>query len=171
MVAIAVLAIALTGPFVAVTNALNASYVARDQLVASALAQEGMEYIRSVRDNNYLNSRTWMDGLSGYACYGATPTMYCMIDPTRGDIHTDSPNDSAMNQYASLASVPPLNLSTNGLYNQQAVSGTNVATRFTRSVQLNAISATEVQVSVVVSWISAHQTYSVTVTDDLMDWI
>lgn len=167
MVAIAILAIALVGPFVAIQHSLTASYIARDELIASSLAQEGMEYIRSVRDNNYLNGRTWMDGLSSYTqCYGGTG--YCMVDSSQGDIHTDSPNNSAMQQYASLDALPYLYLSSGGLYNQQ---GSGTATRFKRSVQITEINAHEVRVTVVVSWITSRQTLSITVTDTLQDWI
>lgn len=165
MVAIAVLAVALVGPFTAVQNALNASYIARDQLIAASLAQEGMEYIRSVRDNNYLNGRTWMDVLSTYACYGASPSNYCTVDPTQGDVHT-APS-TAMVAYANIGSVPSLNLSPTNLYTQQA----GTPTRFTRTVQLLVKSANEVQVVVVVTWVSVKQTYSVTITDTLRDWI
>lgn len=168
MVAVAILAIALVGPYTAVQNALSASYIARDELVASSLAQEGMEYIRSIRDNNYLNGRTtWLDELSSYSCYGATPTQYCTVDPSQGDIHTDT-SDRAMTSYSSLAVVPVLYLSSNNIYNQQ-LSGT--ATRFKRSVQITTISPTEVRVVVVVSWTTVRQSYSVTVTDNLQDWL
>lgn len=185
MVAIAILAVALVGPFIAIRTSLTASYVARDQLIASSLAQEGMEYIRSVRDNNYLNNRSggWMDGLSSYTqCYsttlGVAPTGSCMIDSSKGDIHTDNPNNSAMAGYSSFANIPVLKLSQTGLYNQQATSGTNVDTRFRRGVQMTVLRndpstgrPVEVRVLVTVSWVTSGQTYTVVVTDTLTDWI
>ena len=167
MVAIAVLAIALIGPFLAVDSARDASYVARDELIASSLAQEGMEYVRSVRDDNYLNSRSWMTGLSSLSCYGSNPgSNYCTVDPTQGD--PNIAGSKAITAYSSLASVHPLYLSSTNLYNQQ---DTGVATRFTRVLQLKFVSATEVQPTVTVYWTSAHQTYSITVTDTLRDWL
>ena len=170
LVAITLLAIALIGPFVAVQNAVQASYVARDQLIASQLAQEGVEYVRSVRDNNYLASpqRTWMDGLSSYQCYGEDPDQYCHVDPTQGDIHGDSPNHSAMQSYSSISSLPYLYLASSGLYNQQDVGS---PTRFKRLIQLRVVNASEVEVLVEVQWISGTRAYSVTVTDNLRDWI
>lgn len=103
LVAITVLALALVGPFSAVENSLFGSYVARDQLVAAALAQEGVEYIRSIRDNNYLNGRSWVDGFNGYSqCYsssiGVTPSGTCTVDPTIGDFHNTA---TAMEGYSS----------------------------------------------------------------------
>ena len=169
MVAITVLALALTGPFVAVQNALRAAYTARDQLTASSLAQEGLEYVRSIRDNNYLASpqRNFMDGLSGYSCYGATPSTYCTLDPTRGDVHTAP---TAVEVCASPESCEKLYLSSNHLYNQQA-EGT--PTRFTRVVQFKPVggSSTEVEVIIQVFWMTGIQQYSITVTDILHDWI
>ncbi len=172
MVAVTVLAIALTGPFAAVENALSASYVARDELIASSLAQEGMEYIRSIRDNNYLNSasnRTWLSGISTLSCY-MSATSYCTVDPTVGDVNI---TPSAIAGYSQLSFVPPLSISASGIYNQASV---GTPTRFTRSVQFRQVAVTngqpsEIQVTVRVSWTSAHQTYSVTVVDNLQDWL
>jgi hypothetical protein len=174
MVAVAILAIALIGPFTAVTNALNASYVARDQLTASSLAQEGMEYIRSVRDNNYLNGRSWTDGLDptspggGVSCFGAAPTNFCTIDPVQGDIHTAYP--PAMTSY-SAGNVPSLYQRPDKLFTQ--VQSGNTQTRFTRTVQITKIGnpSHEAQVTVVVSWSTGHQNYSVTLVDTLEDWL
>ena len=165
MVAITVLSIALVGPYIAVNNALTASYVARDKLIASSLAQEGMEYIRSVRDANYLNSRaSWMTGLSGLSCYGTTPSGYCTVDPSQGDYNT---NSSAISSQSS-ANVPVLYLSSTGLYNQQ---GTGSPTSFRRYVQMQEISTSEVQVTVTVTWTTSRQTYSASVVDTLRDWL
>jgi len=170
MVAITLLAVALIGPFIAVQNSLQSSYVARDQLIASQLAQEGIEYIRGVRDANYFAGRAWMAGISSYTtCYGAAPSGYCHIDPTRGDVHTDSPNHSAMDQYAATSSVPYLRLSTAGLYNQQASGGT--VTKFKRLVRVNTLSATQVRITVFVSWVTGNKPYTIIVTDTLHDWI
>lgn len=166
MVAIAVLAIALVGPYSAVETALNASYVARDELIASSLAQEGMEYIRSIRDNNYLNNRvSWLTGLSTLGCYN-NAASYCIVDPTLGDVNTTPSAISA----SALAGVPVLKVTSTGLYNHQNLAS-NTNTRFKRTVQITTVSATEVKVTVVVSWISAHQSYSVTVTDNLQNWL
>ncbi len=172
MVAITVLAIALVGPFVAVRSALTGAYTARDQLVASSLAQEALEYVRSVRDNNYLNNdRAWMDGLSSLACYGASPGSYCTVDPTRGDLHTSS---DAVAAYTTVApgncasGARCLYLSSAKLYNQQ-LEGT--PTRFKRVIQIRHVSATEVVVTAQVHWSTNGKVYSVTVSDTLRDWI
>lgn len=180
MVAVSILAVAVIGPFSAVQGALRNSYVARDQLTAASLAQEGMEYIRSVRDGNFLNNRNWMHGLDpatglGYACVGANPSQYCMVDPTRGDVHVDSPDNSAMQSYASVdagncgAGLPCLYIDpSTRLYNQQGVGDQTV---FKRAVQVRILSANEVLVTVQVYWTTGQTQYSATVRDTLRDWL
>ena len=175
MVAITVLALALIGPFSAVQSALNGSYVARDQLVATALAQEGAEYIRSIRDNNYLDStRTggWLDGFSTNLtnCYssviGATPTGYCTVDVTKGDFHSAA---SAVTSYTSSQTPPPLYQDASHFFTQ--VSSGNTATKFTRTVRITTLTTNEGKVVVTVTWTAGHQTHSITVTDNLQNWL
>lgn len=171
LVAITLLAIALVGPFIAVRNALLGSYAARDQLIGSMLAQEGMEYLRSIRDNNYLAGRSWLDGFNASVrdgCYGANPSGVCTLDPTRGDFHADA---SGMLEHANIGAAPVLRLSSTNLYNQQAITSTNVATPFKRTVVITTISATEVRVTITVSWSRSGQNYTTTVTDVLRDWL
>lgn len=177
MVAITLLALALVGPFVATRNALQGSYVARDQLVASQLAQEGLEYVRFVRDNNYLNNRSWLDGFNSATqnrnrCFssGATaPSGYCTSNPTLGDFHTTA---TAMIGYTSTSTLPALHLSSSGLYYQVNPSQpASTESRFKRLVRVQQINATEARVTVWVLWTTNRQPYSVTVTSVLRDWI
>lgn len=168
MVAITLLAVALVGPFVAVQNAVQSSYVARDQLVASQLAQEGVEYIRSIRDNNYHASRAWLDGFSGAArdaCFGSGHSGYCAVDPTQGDFHTTA---AGMLEYAGTSSLPFLYISDGGLYNQQDL---GTPSRFKRLVRIYNVSDTEILVTVQVVWSTGSKSYSVMVVDNLHDWI
>ncbi len=52
LVAITVLMIAIAGPLVVASKGLNAALYARDQVIASGLAQESMEYIKSIKNTN-----------------------------------------------------------------------------------------------------------------------
>ena len=56
MVAITILTLAVSGAFMAASSAINAANIASDQLTASYLAQEGIEYVRVMRDNTYLTA-------------------------------------------------------------------------------------------------------------------
>ena len=52
IVAVTILAVALTGPMTLASQSLHASRDARDELVATHLAEEAIEVVHSVRDNN-----------------------------------------------------------------------------------------------------------------------
>lgn len=81
LVAIAVLMIAVAGPLVVATKGLTSALVSKDQMVASYLAQDTMETIKNVRDNNLPGviatypsdvAGHWLSGLgyiAGSQCY------------------------------------------------------------------------------------------------------
>lgn len=64
LVAISVLLISLAGPLSIAVQSLNSAYYARDQITAFYLAQEGIEYVRAVRDQNFLAGSPWLTGIS-----------------------------------------------------------------------------------------------------------
>lgn len=152
LVAIAILMLAIVVPYFSIQQAIVTSYAARDQLIASQLAQEGEEFIYFKRDTNYLASASWLNGLS--PCMTSSG---CTVDP-------------ALNAIAACSSsgCPALKLSTTGLYTQ---SGSYPATRFTRTVKIVPVSATQVKVLVQVNWITEHRSYSVSTVDDLYNWL
>lgn len=159
LVAITIIALAMVGPLYAVQQSLNASRNARDQLVASSLAQEGIEYVRSIRDNNYLavlagGSRSWLQGVDGTG--GSTNcTTPCVVDPVRNTISN---------------TITPLRLNNQDLYTQQ---NGFPDTKYTRTVQVAAVSGstTEVVVTVTVSWNTNGNPYTVTLTERLHNWL
>lgn len=173
LVAISILTVAIIGPFVAIQNALNASYAARDQLTASMLAQEAIEYARGVRDSNFIykvanpsTTRTWLYGLDGTdGSDNCISPNVCVVDPTRGE-----PTVSGAVTPCS-GTCPALRLSpTTHLFTQETTTGFTT-TVFTRSVTLSSVSANEMSVIVTVSFTSAHKSYSVTLTETLANWL
>ena len=163
LVAITIIALAMVGPLYAVQQSLNASRNARDQLVASSLAQEGIEYVRSIRDANYLTvlgggSRSWLYGLDGTS--GSTNcTSPCVVDPDRGTISN---------------TIAPLRLNNQNMYTQQnGVGNAFKVTPYTRTVQIAAVSGstTEVVVTVTVTWSTNGRPQTVTLTERLHNWL
>ncbi len=93
LVAITILLIAIVGPLYTLHKSVLASYTARDKLIASALAQEGLEYIRAVRGDNYLSGRTWLAGVDGTSngsnsanCISSS----CTVDQSTNQIAADA---------------------------------------------------------------------------------
>ncbi len=66
LVAIAILLVALTGPMVFAQQSLRASRLAGDQITAFYLAQDAIELVKHVRDQNslYLYREEWLTGLA-----------------------------------------------------------------------------------------------------------
>lgn len=168
MVAIAIIAISIVGPLYALEKGVIASYAARDKLAASALAQEGLEYVHAIRDNNYLynlsgpsSPRSWFFRLDGNGGPNCTNGGSCVIDAV---------NDT---RASCSQTCPALRLSTTGVYNQAAITSSNTASRFTRSVKLTPVGAgnREMQVTVTVSWKTGAVNYSVSVSENLQDWL
>lgn len=63
-VAVTILALSVLGPLTIATRGLNATLIARDQLTATYLAQEVVEYVKYVKDTNALNGDSnWLEGL------------------------------------------------------------------------------------------------------------
>lgn len=161
LVAITVILTAIVGPLYSVQQALNASRSARDQLIASSLAQEGVEYVRAKRDGNYLlkfqtgSTQSWLYGLDGSPDCFSTP---CIVDPSQNDVRSAS------------APIPPLYLSETGLYNQMNI---GTPTIYTRTVQLSSVGGgvPQVVVTVTVSWQTRGQDRSVVVTERLYNWL
>lgn len=82
LVAVAILMIAIAGPLTIAQKGLTAAIYARDQVTASFLAQDAMEYIKNVRDYNLENNPTqWLLNLDG-----CTSASKCGIDTTTGSI-------------------------------------------------------------------------------------
>lgn len=166
LVAVVLLSVTIVLPFVAIQRSLIATRITRDDTIATALASEAVEYVRSVRDSNYLvnlkhpgSGRSWLYGFDGSPgsvnCF--SPSR-CMVDATRNSPILLCPGSGCT----------PLYLSSGNLYNQ---AGSGEATIYTRSVQLTQITATEVRVVATVTWRDRGQTRTVTVTDVLSNWL
>jgi len=164
LIAIAILTIAIAGPLMTAERSIVAAYTARDQLTASYLGQEAIEYVRTLRDNAYLADQTpnaWNDFLTGTIapCIGSSAT--CLYDP--------APQQTGVFiTRCSGSACTPLYLS-NGIYTQTDYAGAAV-TPFTRTITLTQISPTEELVAVTVAWQTNRIPYTLSLTDHLTPW-
>lgn len=187
LVAITILTLAVAGPLFTASRAIVAAQGARYQLIASHLAQEGIEYVRVMRDDAYLyhyglnpltaSTEGWNDFTNGNSsinwsinqCSKNSINKACTLDPSElmctannncslKSCKADPPGNTCQPLY-----LTPLNTYT------QRDSG-NVLTPFTRTIQAGDISLTEEIATSTVSW-SFHGTdYSVSITDHLTSW-
>lgn len=75
-IAITILMSAIAGPLVLAARSLNGASFARDQVTAYYLAQEALEVVRSVRDDNSISDVAWDTNIAS-VCGGATG---CTVD-------------------------------------------------------------------------------------------
>lgn len=164
LIAIVILTLSIVGPFQIVQGVLDSAYNARDELIGTGLAQEGMEYIREVRDSNYLNNAknnggiSWLSGFDGTSGTPNCLSNTCMMDPMSNNVYQCT---------GTTCSYGPLYLDTNYVYNQQQ---RGVATKFVRSVTMTTISANETLVTVTVTWVN-HGTRSVVLKEYFRNWL
>lgn len=171
LVAITILTTSIVGPMYAIRNALVTSYTARDKLIATSLAQESIELVRQIRDNNYLynlehpsSPKEWTDGLDGLDCYSndATNDQFCS---------TDSTENAVVNQVQECeGECGPLYISATNLYTQSDATGARPTT-FYRTLQMYEARPDEVRILVTVTWKTHNVEYSITVTDVIYNWL
>jgi Tfp pilus assembly protein PilV len=178
MIAITVLTLSVAGPLFTASRAIDAAQLSSYQLTASYLGQESIEYMRAMRDDEYLlaykagdtniSTTAWNNFLNGSDPGSITQcrTKTCTFDPTaHGGMGTGS--GFALNQCTG-STCTPLYLA-GGVYTQQNYSGATV-TPFTRTVQAIDVSTTEEKIVSTVSWNFHGTPYSVVITDHLTPW-
>jgi len=157
LVAISVLLLSLAGPLTLAVQSLNSAYYARDQITAFYLAQEAVEYVRAVRDQNYLSTKPWLtslDGVGGDNCIDAECTVN-FPDFTHAT--------------CSGTCGPVLLNKATGLYGDD----TGDASIYTRTLRLETIEGVdnEVIIRVNVSWLSRGLTRQFTITEHMLNWL
>ena len=147
--AISILVLAITGSLALISRLLSFSPQVQSKLIASYLAQEGIEIVRNIRDTNWIQDQNWLNNLSfttstklDYLSTSAFPDLTC-------NIGIDDPLNSAGNFYNCRIGTP---------------------TKFKRKVTLTQISGDEIEVLVEVFWQEKGQTQSVKAMEKLYNW-
>ncbi|HEY1037718.1 MAG TPA: prepilin-type N-terminal cleavage/methylation domain-containing protein [Candidatus Paceibacterota bacterium] len=186
MIAISVLAIALTGPLSIIAQALKNSYFARDQITAYYLAQEAIEVIRNKRDNNALSDTPpepafWLAGLIDEPGLvndqGYEGVKVNLERTTGGYMYTVCPSTCPPLKYAD-----PANTSGYVPYGQREATEPSIFTRevvFNRvspdtiddeAVELGTYTYRELAVTVRVTWTTPSGKRTVVLRDNINNW-
>lgn len=156
LVAITILTLSIVAPMSVATQSLSSSYYARDQVTAFHLAQEAIESVRSLRDNNILRNARGeeVDILEGI------PENPFIID-TR---------DNSVDESACVSGCPPLE--TDGTFYGYGGSGWE-PTRFTRTVDAEFVDAPdEMRIDVTVSWqTGSFQPRTFSISENMYRWV
>lgn len=170
LVAIAILSLSVAATFTAVQSGLKASLVAKDEITAFYLAQEAMEYIKNIRDENALRTisgvaTNWLTGFTVTAVGGSGPCDFGKV------CYVDSVQDTITNCPSGVGTCPRLNQdSVTNLYSYSSGS-TWVVTNFKREIQFQAVpsNSNEVLVIINMSWISGGVAKSFQVSQSLFN--
>jgi len=159
LVAIAILMIAIAGPLSVANKSLTAALYARDQLIASYLAQEATEVIYNIRDNNIKTGASFLDGLS--PCFGnSSSPSYC-------DVTASNPASLIYKGSAiDCTNGCQLYLNTNNEYVSQSL-GTK--TPFRRYFYIEALDPGEARLTVIVTWNAGGVPNQIKVVTQLFD--
>lgn len=167
MVAITILTLAVAGPLFTASRAIVAARAASNQLTASYLAQEGVEYVRMLRDNNYLSAYQddpttasttgWANFKNELSSAGCQHPAICAFDPAVPGLSSCPSGMCA-----------PLYLAPTHVYTQQ--SSGNTPTIFTRTIQATAVTTSEEKIVSTVMWNFHDVSYTITTTDHLTPW-
>lgn len=151
MVAITILSLSVTAPLLIAQKGISSAIYARDQITAFYLAQEGVEYIRNVRDMNRIAGNPWLTNLT--ECLEDGSNKRCTVDSS----YSNPTDASAINQCSTVAlgnkwiCANKIAFDTNN-----KIYGYNPAwtsTKFTRTISVDDRSVpNEALVAVTISW-------------------
>ncbi len=144
--AIFVITVGVGGAVTLINQTLGSIKTTSSKLVASYLAQEGIEIVKNIRDSNFLTGDDWADGLTGSS--GCT-------DGCEGD-YTSQSLTSGSGRKLKVDS---------GFYGYFGTEETPFERKITITPNVDAL-----EVLIEVSWQERGRTYKVIAQENLYDW-
>lgn len=161
LVAISILLIAVVGPMSAISRSLMQMSIARDQMIAINLAQEGIEAVRQKRDSNVLEFISGVPGASWMK--GLNPVGY--------EVDVGGPSGPLVNSCGGACDPQPVVIDTaTGLYRQ---SFAGAPTQFSRVVKIDVGGgggSFERKITSKVTWLRSGTVREVVISESLFDW-
>jgi len=149
VIAVSIITTALIASLALITSSISSIQLNKTKIIATGLAQEGLEIVRNIRDNNWLDykrsSINWLDGLSA------------------GDYRVQYDSESLL-----AFSPTPLKIDSNGFY-KYGDSGTN--TPFYRKITIQIVDENQIKVTAVVSWTEKRRSEIVSAETRLYNWL
>ncbi len=162
MVAISILMLAILGPLSIVSKGIQNAAFARDQVTAYYLAQEGIDYIRFLRDDYAINGKGWSQFINDVSSCTNISLSNVGCEFSADNVMTSSTRYNPVLP-AGCAAASNCVLYTDPTGKYVASSNGNTLTPFTRIITMTQINLNEYQVKVVMSW----QTNNITKTFSL----
>lgn len=144
IVAIFIITVGIIGVVSLMNSTISGVRVAKSQIIAANLAQEGLEIIRNIRDTNWQEDESWVNGLSD------------------GDWRVQF-NSTSLWAFSEI----PLKISDNNR-RYQYYNGSD--TMFYRKVTISTISAYEIKVNSEVTWNERGRSFNVSAENRFYNW-
>jgi prepilin-type N-terminal cleavage/methylation domain-containing protein len=157
-VVVFVIVLGMTGVLSLVNQNIQVEYVNKNMVIASQLAQEGLELVRNKRDINWLNEENWEYSSTIGSAFDIIQDGSYAIDYT-GAIN------SAPNSVSDVGA--KLYIDTSGFY---ASAVTDVPTMFSRLITVGNENAASTTVTCLVQWKRGTNTYNFSAQTLLWDW-
>jgi len=149
LVAITILLVAVGGPLTIAHRALSDANIAKNQTIAIFLAQDAIEYIKNIRDENNINENAWLSGLESCG-------TGCVVDSANDTVSTCS------------GGCPKLRFNeSTGLYGQNLAWDESI---FTRTVTITELNDNEILLSANISWQNGILPKSFSVDEIILNW-
>ncbi len=156
IIAVSILTVAVGGTYSLIYQTLRAASLANSKLIAAHLAQEGVETVRNLRDNNWLNQRI-SPGLSWKAGLGA------------GEYEMDY-NDTVLISFVGEGRYLYID-GNNGFYAYLDSPGPgDTQTKFKRKITIAEIGNDEIDITARVFWQERGGEYEIEVMENLYNW-
>ena len=144
IVAVGIIAMGFVAVLVLITTSVSYISNIQNRLTAANLAAEGIEVVRNIRDNNWLQNLAWDNGLSD------------------GDYNI-AYNSLSLNSYADTELLVD---ASNGLYNYSSGNSSG----FKRKISISNLSSYEIQVISTVTWQRKGINYANSAEEHLFNW-
>ncbi len=150
LVSLFILSIAISATLAIITFNLNNANFVKNNFIASGLAQEGAEVVRNLRDTDWFTPGQSFGYLGGTSVANG---VYCV----QWDSELLTPIASCSN---------PLKKDASGTYQH----GSGSATIFSRTVTVDPVSASELRITVNVTWPERGGIRTISAEEHLYDW-
>ncbi|MDQ5971516.1 MAG: hypothetical protein QG566_462 [Patescibacteria group bacterium] len=177
LIAIFIMVVAFTSLLSLMTTTMFSARYATNEITATYLAQEAVDYIRNDRDTTVIIGGDWVGFLNRYGNYQSTPTTSCYAKSGCYFDVTDM-TYTITPCMASPGSCPNLNYEENPVssgYYISTPSSTSISTKFKRTVTLeggNIVNGIpeELMITVKVDWMNGSRPRSQTLRASLLKW-
>ena len=167
LVAISILAVVITATMSLVTNNISITFIAKNQLLANHLANEGIELVRQKRDSNILakangSGINWNDGFSEMDCGSGRSCWVSALNISNGNFaYTPQIGSCSSGGCGSI-----LELKTNAsgmLGHSHSGGGWGVPTNFYRKIETISLNTNEIRIISTVGFTLKNKTREVVV--------